>query len=272
MQHGAYILNLVVGHRKIPNNMKKVISTWGSDLSLFSWSDSHQAQLRTCLNWVDLLTAEKRNEESEARRLGFRGEFRAPIYIHIGTSLERGIAKTPPSKRNRILVKGVQDLPGRALNALEVLSRNIKLLSGYEIFVFSASESVKIKIDTMRNRDGIRIREMTASHEEMQQIFLTARMAIGLSESDGLPASLVEAMGAGCFTIQSKNSAAVDFITDGINGFLVDPWDLEEIERAVQRALTEDTLVDASVELNRKILDKKYNLGTGISNLREIYN
>lgn len=271
MQHGAYIFNLIIGHRKVPNNMKKVISTWGSDLSLFSWSDSHQAHLKTSLNWANLLTAEKRNEEYDALRLGYRGEFRAPIYIHVGTSLKSNIAETSPSQRNRILVKGFQDLPGRALNALEVLSRNSDLLANYEILVFSASDPVKVKIDTMRNREHIDIKVISASHEEMQQFFLTARLAIGLSETDGLPASFVEAMAAGCFTIQSENSAAVDFITQGITGFIVNPWDLKEIENALRRALTDDSLVDAAVQLNHEVLYEKYNLEAGLANLRKIY-
>ena len=271
MQHGAYIFNLIVGHHSIPRNTRKIISTWGSDLSLFSWSDLHRAQLQTCLSWADLLTAERRTEEFEAVRLGYCGEFRAPIYIHVGSSRITGISQKPPSQRNRILVKGFQDLPGRALNVLEVLARNKNLLSDFEIFVFSASEPVRLKIETLRNRDHINIRTLSATHEEFQQIFLTARLAIGLSESDGLPASFVEALAAGCFTIQSENSAAVDFITDGVNGFLVNPWDLKQVEDALRRALTDDSLVDSSVETNRQVLDQKYNLEIGIAKLRRIY-
>jgi glycosyltransferase involved in cell wall biosynthesis len=271
MQHGAYIFNLLVGYRTIPKNMKKVISTWGSDLTLFAWSEVHQTQLETCLRWTSLLTAEKRNEESEARRLGYSGEFRAPVYIHVGSSPKEDFSQTPPSQRSRIVVKGFQDLPGRALNALEVIARNLDLFSKYEILVFSASEPVKLKIDMMRNRDHINIRTFNAPHAEMQQIFLTARLAVGLAESDGLPASFVEALAAGCFTIQSKNSAAIEFIKDGVNGFLVDPWDLKQIESAFHRALSDDSLVDLSVEISRKMLDEKYNLEIGISNLRSIY-
>lgn len=43
MQHGAYIYNLIVNYQKIPNNSHKIISTWGSDLTLFSWIDKQQS-------------------------------------------------------------------------------------------------------------------------------------------------------------------------------------------------------------------------------------
>ena len=271
MQHGAYIMNLLVGYKKIPTNTKKVISTWGSDLTLFSWSDSHQANLRSCMHWANIITAEKKSEEIDARRLGYSGEFRAPVYIHLGVPRNLPQIDLPPSKRKRILIKGYQGWAGRGLNALEVLTRNKALLHGFEVLVFSSDESVRIQIDKMRNLHLINIRAFSASHTEMQEYFASSRLAIGLSESDGLPASFVEALSAGCFTIQSKNSSAVEFITDGVTGFLVDPWDLDSIQNALEESLTNDLLVDNSVSLNRQTLFKKYNRETGIEKLRNLY-
>jgi glycosyltransferase involved in cell wall biosynthesis len=272
MQHGAYIMNLIVDYPRIPTNIKKVISTWGSDISLYSWVDSHQANLKTCFSWADLVSAEKKVEEDDARRLGFTKEFLAPVYIHLGISeSELNARNEPPSTRKRILVKGYQGGPGRALNALEVLLLNRKLLLDFEILVFSADEPVRIQVDKMRNKFLMNIRTFSASHDAMRDYFSSARLSIGLSESDGLPASFVEAISVGCFAIQSQNSAAIEFISNGVNGFLVDPWNFEDIERSLIQGLTNDYLVDSASELNRDILRKKYNREIGIRNLRNIY-
>ena len=56
-QHGAYIFNLISSYRRIPNNSRNVISTWGSDLTLYSWIDNHKIQISSCFEWVDILTA-----------------------------------------------------------------------------------------------------------------------------------------------------------------------------------------------------------------------
>ena len=273
MQHGAYIFNYISGYRKLAVNAQYVISTWGSDLSLYSWADNHQAHLKSSLHWADLLTAEKSQELVDANRLGFTGEFRAPVYIHVGVNENKLSHKLiPPSERKKILLKGYQGGPGRGLNGLHVISQNAKSLDGFEVLVFSADDPVRIQVDKLRNRDGLNIRCFSTTHDGMQEIFMSSRLSIGLSETDGLPASFVEAMTAGCFTIQSQNSAAQEFIVNGKNGFLVDPWGFNEINHAFVQALTNDQLVDSAVEINHEVLRSKYSLNEGLQNIRNIYN
>ena len=105
----------------------------------------------------------------------------------------------------------------------------------------------------------------------MQELFHSARVSIGLSVSDGLPASFIESIYAGCFPIQSENSAIREFIKNGENGFLLDPWDIEGIKRALQIGLTDDDLVDKASETNRKVLNSKYDLSIGVKRLRSLY-
>ncbi len=272
MQHGAYIFNYISGYHKFSVSTRLVVSTWGSDLSLYSWADNHQAHLKSSLHWIDLLTAEKSLELVDANRLGFTGEFRAPVYIHVGVDDRQLSHKlTPPSERKRVLLKGYQGGPGRGLNGLHVISQNAQILDGFEILVFSADDPVRIQVDKLRNRDGLNIRCFSTTHDGMQEIFRSSRLSIGLSETDGLPASFVEAMTSGCFTIQSQNSAAQEFIVNGRNGFLVDPWGFAEINQAFVQALTDDNLVDSAVEINREVLRRKYNLNQGLQNIRNIY-
>jgi glycosyltransferase involved in cell wall biosynthesis len=115
------------------------------------------------------------------------------------------------------------------------------------------------------------IRTISGTHKEMQELFHTARVSIGLSVSDGLPASFVESIYAGCFPIQSENSAIREFIKNGENGFLLDPWDIAGIERALKMSLTDDDLVDKASEINRIVLNKKYDLKIGLKRLRSLY-
>lgn len=271
MQHGAYIYNYLVGYPKISSSMKRIISTWGSDLTLYSWVDTHQSQIRTSLGWAQFLTAEKSDELLDAKRLGFKGDFIAPTYIHLGRKPRSEINFLAPSKRSRIFLKGYQGNPGRALNGLNALMQIKPLLKNFEILVFSVSEAVEIQINLMKNKEGINVKTVSGTHGEMQELFHSARVTIGLSISDGLPASFIESIYAGSFPIQSENSAIREFIENEKNGFLVDPWDIDGIARALQISLTDDDLVDNASEMNRLILNRKYDLNIGLKRLRSLY-
>jgi glycosyltransferase involved in cell wall biosynthesis len=272
MQHGAYIYNLIVSHKGIPSNSKTVVSTWGSDLILYSWINEHKSQISSCLRWVDVLTAERKSELEDAKRLGFTGEFRAPIYITLGHAKEHLTEVSKPSSRKIILVKGYQDNPGRALNALRVVSKLKNELKDFKVLVYSASESVRVQVEILRNRDLIDISVLPrVSHGQMQELFGKTRVSISLAMSDGLPGALVEAMQAGAFPIQSENSAADEFLIQGESGFIVDPWDLDSIQEALKQALSNDALVDSASRINHKMLHEKYSMSEGVTRLREIY-
>ena len=272
MQHGAYIFNLVVGYKSVPNNSKNVVSTWGSDLNLYSWSEEHQQQIRSCLKWTDILTSERDRDFEDAQRLGFEGDFRAPVYITLGRAQNEYVQGSKPSTRRVILVKGYQDNPGRALNALQILLQLRNELSGYEIIVYSASEAVHLQVEILRNRYSLNIRVLPkVSNLEMRELFSKARVSISLSISDGLPGALVEAMWAGAFPIQSKDSAAGEFLRQGENGFVVDPWDLKSIEIALREVLSSDDLVDEASDINMRLLSKNFSLNEGIVKLKNLY-
>ena len=251
--------------------MKTIISTWGSDLTLYSWVDNHDAQIKTSLGWAKVLTAEKNDEINDALRLGFKGNFIAPVYIHLGRETRSEVNYLMPSMRNRIFLKGYQGTPGRALNGLIALSQIKDLLKNFEVLVFSVSEAVEFQIDLMRNKDGINIRTVSGTHKEMQDLFLTARISIGLSISDGLPASFIESIYAGSFPIQSENTAIKKFIKNGENGFLVNPWDIGGIVKALRISIADDKLVNRASELNRVTLNEEYDLKIGLKNLRSLY-
>jgi glycosyltransferase involved in cell wall biosynthesis len=272
MQHGAYIYNLIANYPRVQDKSRKIISTWGSDLSLYSWVDIHKNQIRTCLNWADVLTAENVFENRFAEQLGFKGSFVAPVYITLGSSRQNLDYFSKPSSRSIILIKGYQDNPGRALNALNVIASLKDEIKQYQVIVYSAAEAVQVQVDVLRNRDQINILALPRiPHEQMKEYFAKARISISLAVSDGLPGALVEAMEMGALPIQSSNSAVGEFLIHGETGFIVDPWDLSGIKDAIKIAITSDSLVDNASITNREILQKKYSLEKGIANLKALY-
>ena len=272
MQHSAYIFNHLLGSKRIPTNSKKIISTWGSDLTLYSWVSEHIEQIKLCLSWADIITAERTDELVDARRLGFKGDFIAPLYITIGQNPSDLKDQTIPSSRKLILIKGHQSDTGRALNVLQAVGQLENQLRDLEILVYSAPKSVRRQVDRIRNDLKINIKVLPkVSHDEMCTLFHQSRFSISVAISDGLPGVLVEAMQAGSFPIQSSNSAGKDFIVHGENGFLVDPSNIESIRDSIVSAVNDNSLVDKASKLNRQILQDKYAIKDGIQKLRELY-
>jgi glycosyltransferase involved in cell wall biosynthesis len=270
-QHGAYIYNLISNSRDIPTNIYKILSTWGSDLILYSQFKSHQSNLEVTLSWVDLLTAERFADLEVAKTFNFKGRFEFPIYITVGTE-SSGPKGNRPSKRKVVLIKGYQDLPGRALSALEAVSLLSEQLENYSLRIYSASGIVQRRAKELNRDHGLDILCLKRiSRKEMDKMFSEARIAISLAISDGLPGSLVEAMKGGAFPIQSRNSAGLDFLENGVTGFLVDPEDINEIKMSMKIALENDHLVDSAYPKSLKVLEEKYSLKLGKEKLKNIY-
>ncbi len=85
---------------------------------------------------------------------------------------------------------------------------------------------------------------------------------------EGQPISILEAMSSGCVVISTKWAGISDIITDGINGYLFDPKDIE-IEKLYETAKNidfETVLTNARNSIIKEYSQKKY-----IENMRNIF-
>ena len=92
----------------------------------------------------------------------------------------------------------------------------------------------------------------------MLNLFGTARTYVGVSLSDGISTSLLEAMAMGAFPIQTNTSCAEEWIEDGITGKLIEP-NQEAVKKSLQIALSNDSLVDQASLINRQTIENKCN-------------
>jgi glycosyltransferase involved in cell wall biosynthesis len=80
-----------------------------------------------------------------------------------------------------------------------------------------------------------------------------ARISVGISASDGIATSALEAMVMGSVPIQSDTACASEWFEDGVSGLSVPADDPGAIARAVERALDDDAWVDAAATRNAAI-------------------
>ncbi len=234
-----------------------IVTNWGSDIQRFGRDPAHAPRIREILRSCDAYTCECERDVGLAREMGFTGRIFKPSPNAGGFDLARvdALRAGRPSLRKGIMVKGYQGWAGRALVALEALESVGDLLPGHRLTVYSAGPEVASVARELAARSGLELEVRTTedplSHEEMLRRHGEARVSLGLSMSDGISTSFLEAMVMGSFPVQSWTSCAGEWIVDGESGILVPPDDPVPVAAALRRALTDDRLVDAAAVRNR---------------------
>jgi len=67
-------------------------------------------------------------------------------------------------------------------------------------------------------------------------------------------------MTMGAFPIQSDTQSTSEWITEGVNGLLVNPNDPESIAGAIRRAIRDNRLIDTAATRNLKLISERLDL------------
>lgn len=233
-------------------------SNWGSDIYLFGRLKEHQDRIREVMEHCDYYSCEGQRDVELAQKFGFRGGV-LPVYPSGGGlksellgQLRKDTVST--SRRKVIMLKGYQGWAGRALVGIRALERCADVLKDYTVVIYCNTQGLDIKIaaELLSKSTGIEVKRLPANtpNEEILAWHGKARISIGLSISDAISTSLLEAMAMGSFPIQSNTSCGDEWIIDGETGLLVSPEDPEIIEQAIRKALMDDPLVDSAAIRN----------------------
>jgi len=264
-QHGAY---LTIEARKRCRRAFPpwIVSNWGSDIYFYARDPVDRAVVREVLAHADGYWAECVRDVALARAEGFRGIALPVLPIAGGYDLAAVRALRVPgaaSQRTAIAVKGYQHRLGRALTALDAVDMCGDLLGGREIILYAVSDdSVEEMAREIAALHGARLTVMPrVPYEEILRMQGRARVALGVSMSDGISTSFLEAILGGSFPVQSSTGCAREWVVDGEGGLLVDPTDVAAIARALRRALTDDALVDHATLLNDRVIEAHLDAG-----------
>lgn len=233
-----------------------IVTNWGSDIFLYGRLAAHVNKIKATLSACDYYSCECHRDIKLAEDMGLKGEV-LPVLPNTGGFDLRHAYKLrtgPTSFRRLILLKGYQHWSGRALVGLRALELCSQQLQDYHIAIYSANNEVKIAAELVSQSTGIPIDIISpCSHDEMLSFFGRARIYIGLSISDAISTSLLEAMIMGAFPIQSCTSCADEWIENGKTGLIVPPEDPEIVAVAIRRAVSDDALVDYAAEQNARL-------------------
>lgn len=260
IQHAGYLI--LKAREAIGKNFPAWIATnWGSDIYLFGRFPEHQPLIRAVMQNCDYYSCECKRDIQLARNFGFQRKVLPVLPNAGGIHMEHALSFRQPgpvSNRKAIVLKGYQNWAGRALVAFQAFRLCQDLLQDYTIIIYSASEDVKIAARLFTLETDIQVDIIqTVSHEEILKAFGRARIYIGLSISDGISTSLLEAMVMGAFPIQSCTACVDEWIEDRKGGFIVPPEEPWTIADHIREALSNDALVDRAAEINAQTVAER---------------
>ena len=256
-QHAGYLTDRALN--STTHKSKLALSIWGSDLFWFQRFPKHQRRIRSLLKKVGVLITECQRDEDLARDLGFNGTCIYGVPASGGFDYQEFMSaehNLPPSKRKIIAIKGYSGFVGLGPAAIKALGRTSDLASDYKTVVFSANWKTWFVARIVKFRTGLEIEvrmKHSQSSEQMRSLFSASRVVMGVSKSDGLPATIKEAAFFGAFPVQTNTSCAGEWFKEGVSILLVPADSPDALELALRAALTDDNLVDSAAILNFEI-------------------
>jgi hypothetical protein len=237
-----------------------VVSNWGSDIYLYGPLPEHTEKIKALLRSADYYASECHRDVKLAEEYGFNGKVLPVVPASGGFDIGnmRQYAEPGPTSARRVIaLKGYQHWAGRGLVGLRALELSADILraKGFTIAVYSIyNPDVRLAVERTAVRTGLRFETTNAeTREDVLRVHGKARVSIGLSISDGLSTSALEAVIMGAFPVQSNTSCLCELVKCGEGALMVPPEDPNEVAAAIQRAATDDDLVDRAGELNVQV-------------------
>ncbi len=253
-----------------------LLSIWGNDFTLHAPSTPLMARYtRNTLARTNGLLADCRRDQKLAYTWGFPQE-RETIVIPASGGIRRRDFH-PAVTDVRDWTGGLASLSGKipADAPVVVNPRGFRSYVRNDTFFQSIPKILADRPDAMflcpamagertaeewLRRLGIRDAVFLLPHltrVEMARVYQRAQVTVSVSEHDGTPNTLLEAMACGCFPIAGDIESLREWVIDGNNGFLIDPGSPSALADAVNRALSDPDLRARAAGHNQTLIDER---------------
>lgn len=188
-----------------------------------------------------------------------------------GLFLERFRWVMPESKKKNLAIVTRSLYPiyhhSVILEAISILKNKGIALHCIMVGEGSEGEQLKMQTELLGIKDQIDWKGRIPNLE-LPILLAEAGIYIAVPETEGVSASLFEAMACGCFPIVTDLPANRAFISSGKNGFLVPVGDVQALAEAVEKFLENPGNYREGILENRKFIEKNCDLK---ENMKEFY-
>lgn len=252
IQGAGYLVDQAIQMSGVETNF--ILTNWGSDIYYFEKYPEHKRAIQSALRTATHYSAECKRDYVLARELGFTGIEMPCIPNAGGFDLELTESQSAASTRTNIVAKTYGGDFGRGDLVIESLHLVLNKFSDITTFLYSVTDDLIEKAEVLKEkypgRVGYSDRRSPLSRNQMRELFLKSRVYIGVSRTDGISTSFLEALVSGCYPIQTNTSCADEWVEIGAEATLVD-MDVSQIAEGISAALISDSLVDRAQTANK---------------------
>ncbi len=108
-------------------------------------------------------------------------------------------------------------------------------------------------------------------HAEMAEVYRSAQIIVSPSTHDGTPNTLLEGLACGCFPIAGDLESIREWITDGVNGLLVDSGSPSALANAIIEAIKDQDLRAKAAGLNQEIIATRAEFARNMARAESFY-
>jgi glycosyltransferase involved in cell wall biosynthesis len=243
IQHAGYITSKIRYKAE-----KKILTNWGSDIYYFQHFPKHQNQIQLALDWATHYSAECLRDYELARMFNFQGVELPRIPNAGGFALSSDIPEYSKIK-DQIIIKCYGGTFGLGKVALSVGRKFLTENENSTLFLYSVTNdlipSVKDIQRLFPGRLAYSLQSTPLSYEDLALKFQQSIIYLGVSKSDGLSTSFLEALIHGVYPIQTNTSCASELIHDGAIGSIVGT-DVDQIYNELERVYRDKELLESA--------------------------
>jgi hypothetical protein len=255
-----------------PKPLPLVVSIWGNDLTLHARGSERMGQLtRRTLQRCDGLMADTQRD----LRLGSRWSFpfdRPTLCVPGGGGVDLadlhrvraeasgGMIPLDIPEGAPLVVNPRGFRPGSVRN--DVFFEAIPLVLQRMPEVYFACPAMAGQEEAMRWVQRYHLEKKVRllpylTQGQLWNLFARAEASVSVSEHDGTPNSLLEAMACGCLPIAGDIESLREWITPGVNGLLVEPNKPQALAEAVLLALSQPDFRSSAAEKNLQVISAR---------------
>jgi glycosyltransferase involved in cell wall biosynthesis len=257
-----------------PDDIPLAVSIWGNDLTLHASGSAQMAALtHRALQRADGLLADTQRDISLARRWGF-AEGNAALVVPGSGGLDlgelrgvRGVVQRVGSQFDHLFPTGtplVINPRGFRTGSVrqDTFFASVPLILERRPDISFACAAMAGQREALRLVEQHKLQNKvnllpTLPQADLWGLFARAEITVSVSQHDGTPNSLLEAMSLGAFPVAGDIESIREWITPGVNGLLVEPGKSQALAEAVLLALDGADLRTRAAEYNAALVAER---------------
>lgn len=251
--------------RKIKNNFPLLVSVWGNDFTLHAPTTPLMRYFtRLTMRKVDALHTDCLRDLHLARLWGFP-DGQPAVVLPGGGGIQPEIFY-PPSDKER---SARSDVPvvinPRGFRAyvrndtfFQAVPRVLAAHPGVHFLCPGMSGEPRAErwVEQLGIQSSVTLLPQQ-TRSDLAALFRKASISVSISEHDGTPNTLLEAMASGCFPIGGDIESLHEWIISGQNGCLVPLNDPQSLSRAIVNVLESPELRHRAAEVNQRLIAER---------------